>query len=307
MIKKDRLPPVGWSTTPIDIVKDMLQRGREASAEMARERADPRLKIYEAGSYNAAAIVEANRMIAKGELVAALFKRAVPEEVCDYAAAKIDAYAQKERYSGAPGVGRIGKSGYEVQFSRADYVDYFARAQADCEVSRGMFPPGRYPLDQLRLMLDDAWRGRVGRLRVESGLCGLGLLRFLDKGGEILPHNDVIASDMADSLIAQSIDIQIAFNLLIQAAAQGGATRVYPKRLSRTEYDANRRPVPDDYALRDECLPTDPVVIRPEAGDVYFFDANLPHRVDACSGTRPRYTLSAFLGVHRNSDLSLFS
>ncbi|HTU09565.1 MAG TPA: hypothetical protein VMG08_01605 [Allosphingosinicella sp.] len=292
---------------PSDVVLEMLQRGQDASREHSNERPDPRLKVYEAGSYTAAAIAEANRMIARGELVAALFKRAIPADVCDYATAKLDAHADKERYSGAPSVGRIGKALYEVQFSRADYVEYFARAQADLEVSRGMFPPGRYPLDELRLALDDQWSGRVGRLRLEEGLCGLGLLRFVDKGGEILPHNDVAAADAEYSLIAQSIDTQIAFNLLIQSAEHGGATRVYPRRLSRNEYDANRRPAPEDYALRDECLPPYPVIIRPEAGDIYFFDANFPHRVDACSGPRARYTLSAFLGVLRNSDLALFS
>jgi hypothetical protein len=270
-------------------------------------RRDTRLAVYEEGSYTASVIAEVAGMIARGELVAALFKRAVPVDVCDYAVAKLDGHAEKQRYRGAPSVGRVGKSLYEIQFSRADHVEYFARAQSDLEVSRGMFPPGRYPLDELRLALDDQWPGKVCRLRLEDGACGLGLIRFLDSGGEILPHNDVAASDAEHSLLAQAIDTQIAFNLLFQAAEQGGATRVYPKRLSRNEYNANRRPAPDEYALRRECLPPDPVVIRPEAGDIYFFDANLPHSVDGCTGSRPRYTLSAFIGVLRNSDLVLFS
>jgi hypothetical protein len=170
-----------------------------------------------------------------------------------------------------------------------------------------MFPPGKYPLDYVRLALDDRWPGKVGRLRLEEGLCGLGLLRFLDDGGEILPHNDKAAADVADSALAQAIDTQIAFNLLVQNAERGGITRVYPRRLSRNEYDANRRPVPDDFALREECLPLNPVVIRPQAGDVYLFDADFPHRVSSCSGLLPRYTLSAFIGVLRNSDLVIFS
>lgn len=292
----DLHPPVRFPRTSQDV-----------AIGIDTERHDKRLAVYGPETYNAANIADANRKIARGEIVAALFKRAVPQDTCDYATAKLNAYAGKQMYSGAPNVGRIGKSLFEIQFSPADYVEYFANAQADLEVSRSMFPPGRYPLDELRLALDDQWLGKVGRLRLEGGLCGLGLLRFLDKGGEILPHNDVAAADAEHSLIAQNIDIQIAFNLLIQGAQRGGSTRIYPKRFSRNEYQANRRNAPNDYALKDDCLPPDPVVIEAEAGDVYFFDANFPHRVDACAGIRSRYTLSAFIGVLRNSDLSLFS
>jgi hypothetical protein len=294
-----------WTKGRADSASAKPRRAQRARAFGEIE--DLRLACYEEGSYTPEAITEAVGRIVRGEIVAAIFRSAVSARVCEYAVARLDAYAEKRRYHGAKGVGRIGASLYEVQFSRQQRVDYFRNSASDLAVSRSMFPPGAYPLDDLRLALDDRWPGKVGRLRLEEGLCGLGLLRFLDGGGEILPHNDKAAADVSDSQLAQAIDTQIAFNLLVQAAEQGGATRVYPKRFSRNEYDANRRPVPDEYALSEDCLPSDPVVIRPKAGDVYLFDADFPHRVGGCSGAVPRYTLSAFIGVLRNSDLVLFS
>lgn len=270
-----------------------------------QEVGDHRLRCYL--EYRPETLADALDCIRRGEIVAAIFKNAVPPVVCAAAARRIDAYAEKEHYEGAAGVGRIGTSLYETQFGPDQLVDYFRTAEAQLEISRSMFPPGRYPLDEMRLWLDDVWPHEVGRLRLEHGLCALGLIRFLDGGGAILPHNDVAAADMQTSMLAQAIDTQIAVNVLIQGAEAGGATRVYPKRFSRNEYDANRRPAPDGYALREECLPPDPVVIRPEAGDLYLFDANFPHAVEECVGARPRFTLSCFIGVRRNGELALFS
>lgn len=303
--EKPLLADIGADKGTTGIVRQILDRRREAPVN--QDLRDPRLAYYQEGDYTPELVAEAIGRIARGEIAAAIFKRAVSRSVCGQAAARVDAYAHKQRYHGAEGVGRIGSSLYEVQFSRANRVDYFRNAQAELNTSRSMFPPTRYPLDQLRIWLDDYWPGKVGRLRLEDGVSAFGLIRFLDKGGEILPHNDVAAADVEDSLAAQAVDTQIAVNVLFQAANEGGATRVYPKRLSRNEYNANRRPAPDNYALREECLPPNPVVIKPEVGDVYFFDANFPHRVDACSGERPRYTLSGFIGVLRNGDLALFS
>jgi hypothetical protein len=264
---------------------------------------DPRLAFYL--QYNSATLADAIRRIKNGEIVGAVFKGAVAIDVCRYAAARIEAYAHKTYYARAAGIAKIGLSLFEGGQGPFELVDYFRTAASQLAISRGMFPPGHYPLDILRLTLDDGWPHDVSRLRLEHGLCQLGLIRYLDAGGAILPHNDAAAADMEESFLAQAIDIQIAVNVLLRAPESGGWTSIYPRRLSRSEYDAGRRPTPDEYALRDECLPPNPVVIRPEVGDLYLFDSSLPHSVAECSG--PRATLSAFIGVRRNGDLALFS
>lgn len=269
------------------------------------EAVDRRLAYYL--SYTPEAVAEAIDRIRKGEIVAAIFKRALSPEVCVYASAKLDECAAKERYEGASDVGRVGGALYECQHGPELRVRYFSQANAWLNLSRSIFPKGAYPLDELRLWLDDRWSRKVYRLKLEAGVSSLGLIRYLESGAAIFPHNDVAAADMPDSLAAQQIDLQIAINYLLQRPAQGGATRIYTRRPTRSEYEANRRAPPHDYALRDEWLPANPVVIRAEPGDAYFFDATLPHSVDACEGGPARYTLSAFCGVMRNGELALFS
>lgn len=265
---------------------------------------DARLAIYT--TYSKATLAEAVRRIKAGEIVAAMFREAISPNICQRVARRVAEYDKKERYEGAPSVGRIGKSLFETGVSPFNLVDYFRTADQHFQVSRNLFAPNPHPWDEMRLMLDDVWPHPVGRQRLEHGLCHLGLLRFLEDTAGILAHNDVAAADAPWSLIAQQIDTQIAINALIQGAERGGATRVWPIRLSRNEYDANRRP-DFDYALREECLPSNPVVIQPQAGDVYLFDANFPHAVDPCEGAKPRITVSGFIGVHRNGELGLFS
>jgi carrier-protein-independent halogenase WelO5-like protein len=277
---------------------------RLAPVPEAIEVGDSRLAIYT--TYDKATLADVIRRIKKGEIVAAIFKGAIRAEICAMAARRVAAYEKKERYEGAPGIGRIGQSLYETNLSPFLLVDYFRTAEQHYEVSRSMFAPAQHPWDEMRLMLDDIWPHSVGRLRLEHGLCHLGLLRLLEHSGAILPHNDAAAADAPWSLLAQQIDIQIAINVLIQSSEQGGATRVWPKRFSRSEYEANRHP-DFDYALRAECLPPDPVIIRPEAGDLYLFDSSFPHAVEACEGGQPRITQSGFIGVRRDGELVFFS
>ena len=266
---------------------------------------DRRLGYYT--EYTPRAVADAVQRIRTGEIVGAIFKRALAPELCAYASAKLDECAEKERYEGAEDVGRVGGSAYECQHGARFKARYFSKANAWLDLSRSIVPGGAYPLDQLRLWLDDWWSGKVHRLKLEEGVSSLGLIRYLASAAAILPHNDALAADMPDSLIAQQIDIQIAINFMLQRSDQGGATRIYPKRPTRNEYEANRRAPPHDYALKDEWLPANPVIIRAEPGDAYFFDASFPHSVDACEGGEPRYTLSAFVGVTRTGDLALFS
>lgn len=266
---------------------------------------DPRVGHYDV--YDEQSVAQAVDLIRRGKIVAAHFHKALDSKLCAEASEKIAVYADKNYYDGAPGVGRIGDSLFEAANSIEKRVDYVRNAATNLKISRSMFPAGGYPLDQLRIWLDDAWHRPVSRHRTEDGLCNIGLLRFLEPGGEIAPHNDCAAADAPYSLVTQQVDIQIAWNCYLSMPDNGGAIYIYPQRFSRQEYDSNRLPAPNQYGLRDECLPRDPVVILPKRGDIIMFDATFPHRVSRIEGSRPRYTLSCFIAVNRDGTLALFS
>jgi 2OG-Fe(II) oxygenase superfamily len=264
------------------------------------------LRVEIALEYDAKAFAVSIRKIMRGELVAAIFKNFAPPDVSDVACESLTAIGA-EPYSGAEGVGRVGDSLYETGHSKQRWVDYYNKEKENLARSRSLFPDGQYPIDRLRIDLDDNWHRPVSRLRLEDGLCNLGLCRALATDGFIWPHNDVPRADVPGSLLAQQIDIAVTCNLYLSVPEWGGEVKVYPQRLSRNEYDANRRPAPNDYAVRDEILVPDPVIIRPEKGDLIIWDADYLHSVGACKGQTPRYTLSSFIGVTRDQELRLYS
>lgn len=251
-------------------------------------------------------LAEAVQLITDGKVKAAIFKGALNKEVCSYASANLDHCAEKEHYIGAKKVGRIGGSIFETLTSPFAYADYFRNAKRWQSLSRAMFPCGQYPIDQIRIALDDETPHRVGKLKLEDGVTFAGLIRYLDSGGAIEPHNDKLSADMPTSLIAQAHDLQIACNWMLRAPQSGGALRIYPERFNRREYEANRAPAPHQYGVCREVL-SDPIILRPETGDFYLFEADYCHSVDECQGNVTRYTLSTFIGVSRDGDMSIFS
>ena len=102
------------------------------------------------------------------------------------------------------------------------------------------------------------------------------------------------------------MSLQVAFNGMIQAPSSGGAVTIYNRRPSKVEYDAYREAEPNQYALKKEFLPLRSVTIEPEAGDIYLFNASLPHEVSETAGDT-RYTISGFIGVDNQRKIWLFS
>ncbi|KWV91764.1 2OG-Fe(II) oxygenase [Erythrobacter sp. YT30] len=263
-------------------------------------------RIAEYAGLEAADIAEATDDLRSGRTNGAIFRGAIDEETRKYAVSQLDACAEKETYHGLDTLGKIGGNLFEAGLNPFLYADYFRKAQHWQQLSRSMFPEGKYPIDRVRTMLDDEWDKGCGLLRLEDGIAFSGLMRFIDNGAGLFPHNDCIGADLPNSLLATNVDVQLALNVMLQRPEAGGETRIYPRIFSRSEYDANRLPVPDHYGVRTDALPA-PVTIRAEEGDAYLFNAAHIHEVMPCSGAKTRYTLSTFIGVRKDGSLALFS
>jgi hypothetical protein len=269
---------------------------------------DPHLlTYYGARQYNVATLNYAIKEIAEGRKLAAIFKGVLPGVVRETAIKSVQDHAEREKYVGAANVGRIGQSVYEAQFGPDHAARYFENAPASNEMVRRVFDPHGSPIDTLRAMADELpdFNG-ASLLRLERGITFAGLIRYLENGASILPHVDNVGWDLANSLASQQIDIQIAWNAMIDAADDGGVVTVFDRRLSWTEYEAFREEPPNAYALKPEALPRRKVSFRPEAGDIFIFNASLPHAVSETSG-RTRYTLSCFIGIDRQRHNHIFS
>lgn len=258
-------------------------------------------------SLNADALAAALNDLAEHRTIATVFKTVLSPDVCAAAVANLQDHHRKETYEGAKQVGRIGKSLYETQFGTEHAQAYWQNAEADRAIVRAVFSPYAAPMDVLQVMCDGLPGFHGARLlRIAGNPAFVGLLRYLDNGGEILPHTDVAPWDVPGSLECQQVDCQIAANFYLNMPEIGGEVTIYDQRVSKLEYDANRRPAPDRYALTDAFLTGDSVTIKPEVGDLVLFNANLPHRVSATSG-ETRYTSSSFIGVCRDRSLVFFS
>lgn len=289
-----------------NIVVPLAHLALAGGGERATSRSAPALCTMH-DTLDPQALSEAISSLAEHRSIAAVFKGAISLDTCETALANLVDHHRREMYEGAAGVGRIGKSLYETQFSAEHDLSYWQNADKDRELVRAVFSPHAAPMDRLQVMCDGLPEFMGARLLRVGGRPGfVGLLRYLDSGGEILPHTDFASWDVPNSIECQQIDCQIAVNFYLNMPAVGGEVTVYDQRVSKLEYDANRRKAPNRYALEESFLGGNSVTIKPAVGDMVLFNANLPHRVSATSG-ETRYTSSSFLGVCRDRSLVFFS
>lgn len=265
---------------------------------------DKRVQVIKAS--NDEALTTAIRHLTEGKINAVIIKGGLDAKTAA-AVTKQLKYLRSAPYEGAEQVHRSGDTLFEAGFNAENRERYYRNAEKNLRYLRSLFPKGEFPIDQLRNMLDVYWDKNVGRLRLEDGLCNMGLCRILHTGGAIPPHDDHAPSDAWYSAIAQYLDVQLTCNWYMNMPEAGGEVKIYPQRLSRNQYDAHRLPKPDNFSVTEDILCDDPILIQPEVADLVIWDARHVHAVAACEGDNPRFTLSVFIGVTRDGELRFFS
>ncbi|MFF4486750.1 proline hydroxylase [Streptomyces sp. NPDC001544] len=127
----------------------------------------------------------------------------------------------------------------------------------------------------------------------------VGILREFTTGSKI--HYDEVVREFPGRLDDQPI-VQLAFNLHITVADQGGALSVWRHRWVPAD-DARR----DGYGWAPEVVADVPsATALAAAGDGVFFDCRNFHQVQDFKGGR-RITLSFFMGFTMNGELIVWS
>jgi hypothetical protein len=248
---------------------------------------------------------EAVQALAEGKFVAAHFHRAFSPDECDAVHRRAVDHHGRSAYEGAPDIGHIGMSLFETAFGEEQREAYFANALRHIEESRAMWGAGRFPLDLIRALLDEASPMGAHLLRIGGRVCSAGLVRCQEDGANILSHLDHVGWDVPDSIEAQQVEAQITAVLLLSQGATGGETLIRPIRLGKPQYDAKRLTGRTSYAIDDADLAGPLITLTPQVGDLMLFDARHIHRVNAPKGRR--YSLSFFIGVCRDGSLVIFS
>jgi hypothetical protein len=171
---------------------------------------------------------------------------------------------------------------------------YYAQAMTSIRALRDLVRPAPYPMDLIRLALQECWPAGADFETLGTGRKGfVGMPRVFENGSATMPHCDRLAWDVPDMPAARTHLAQLAANAHLRTAASGGELEFWKLCPSTEEYDRLRKP--GTYGLESAKLPPPAAVVRPQAGDFILFNSHRVHRVRECHG-QPRVTVSCFIG-----------
>ncbi|QFZ17384.1 2OG-Fe(II) oxygenase [Saccharothrix syringae] len=123
----------------------------------------------------------------------------------------------------------------------------------------------------------------------EGRMLHWGILRAIDQG--TLPHWDDVRLEYPANLLSTTVTGQLAFNLFLTDAGEGGRTLVWDRRWAATD-ERHRR----GFGYADDLLDDDePAVVEPALGTAVLFNSRNYHRVEPCPPGTRRLSLSFFI------------
>jgi len=205
-------------------------------------------------------------------------------------------------YAVEPRFLKIGRAWFDcaTEEERAAHIANTIRYSKETSALCRPFP---VPTDTLKLELDLIWGPGVMNQRIDGRPIYYGLPRALPPGGAVEAHFDWIGFDSPGALGIEHIQRQIAVNVHLQTAEQGGELALWDVDLSPAELMALRL-TGQPYALDEEKLGAPTVVVKPPERSLVLFDATKPHAVRKTGGNRPRVTFSSFMG-YAGADMPL--
>jgi 2OG-Fe(II) oxygenase superfamily len=202
---------------------------------------------------------------------------------------------------GAASIKKIGMPLFEV--AGRDPVNreqYYATALRTIRDLRALSHPAVYPMDHLRLALQELWPEGAGFEELHPGRkMFVGMPRVFEASSSALPHVDRLAWDVPDIASAWTMVAQIAVNVHLRTATRGGEIELWSMMPDRDEYEQLRQE--GSYGLDRTKLPPPDATVTPSVGDLILFNSNRVHAVRTCGGG-PRVTVSCFVGYRGVSE-----
>lgn len=188
---------------------------------------------------------------------------------------------------------------YYKDSNSKEHREYYQHALSNIRNPRQVIYPHIPPIDRLRLELDELWHPGANVAAFNGIKNSVGLFRVVQASrSQLLSHNPHV-----DCLPTQymSFSGQFTANIYFHIPQNGGELEVWNvpplkgKEIDECQSIANWR----------EILP-EPLVIRPDVGELVLFNARRPHSVkDFSEGVRT--SIQCFVGLAEDQKLHLWS
>lgn len=217
-----------------------------------------------------------------------------PIDACELISNRILESQLIGKYANAPDISRVGRAYFEKQSGLEASEDYNRNAIEWIGNIRGFVSPLQPPIDRLRLVLDEIWPAGATIATLEGRRAFCGLTRVFSAGARSDLHMDVLAWDMPEGCGDGRLAAQLAANIYTKMPSQGGDLLIWPRSLSRHEYEQFR--IPGSYGVSANNLNSSPTRVAPNKGDLILFNSHLVHAVQP-GGPEDRISCSCFIGL----------
>lgn len=190
-------------------------------------------------------------------------------------------------------VGHLGLSAYDID-SDAEKLDfYYANVDVAENQRQEIFRAYHDPLERFKREIAVLYPPGIYRENFHGKPMFAGMLRRIVAGSCVMVHQDNIAW-ISNTDKAQAIQSQFAFNVYLQANARGGELLLWHDKYSESEFNQLSN---NTYCFPFHSYRKPDVVIKPQTGDLVFFNAHYCHAVNHVQD-EDRIALSAFFGCY---------
>lgn len=234
------------------------------------------------------------RMLA-GETACLIVRNFMDSKVSRCIARSIEASPELLVHEDVPGLKVFGLSHFQAVRS-PDLADLYSElGQKLRSLLVRYSEPDQSPFEHLLQTIEAATDFSVEALPLRSGVpIAPFTIRVCELDVGIEPHQDILSAEIPGEPVAESLDRQIAVNIFLAAPKAGGLLEMFELDTADTGYK-NLNEGPKSVPIED--LPRPAISVRPNDGDLLFFDSSYVHRVVENAHKSSRITLACFLGV----------
>jgi len=232
--------------------------------------------------------------LANGTVAALRVRKLISQQACRHLTNQLRTSGKMVPHADVRGLRVIGLSHFQAARDRKVAKQYFEKAGEVAGTVRKLAEPFASPFDVALAFLAAAWPAgcQLMKLPTEAPLSPF-TVRIYHRGVEIEPHQDILSAESPTDSVAASLTSQFAANVYLSMPPSGGILELFDTDDGAANYT---NPLYGSGTISRGHLAM-PVRIEPEIGELIIFPCRRIHAVTPSEGSKPRITISFFIGV----------